>query len=968
MTRTIPLLASVSACALLMSNAAYARQAAPATESATVEEIVVTSSRITAAGFDAPTPTTTLSDEMIKQTAQPNIFNTLTQLPALQGSTGTANNTQNGNTSVGDNGLSALNLRGLGTIRSLTLLDGKRVVPAYINGVVDISQFPQLLIKKVDVVTGGASASWGSDAIAGVVNFVTDKHFEGFKANLQGGISTYGDDRSGLAQIAGGKAFFDDRLHLTFSGEAYQNKGVGGGEVGGKLANGRPVAYREGSTSYSLAATPAGSPQYYFYTRDAQDITFGRYGLITAGPLQGTAFDVNGNVTTFQYGGSGTPTRGSSAGVAGCVGSVCQGGDQSNFVLSTRTIDDPMKRLVGYARVGFDITPDIELYATGSISQVKIENTPIAYPRRAGITIQCANPFLPASVSAACASNNITSFQFGTTNSNFPRKAVIHNERLQKRFVGGADGKFELFGKPVQFDASYEHGENRVDINIKNMILLPRFNAAIQATRNSAGQITCSSAAATAAGCLPINVFGGQPLTEAQYGYIAPTRGPRSLTNFKEDAAAISFNATPFQNWAGDVAVALGAEWRREHYVTQADPYGAGISASSLNGPDYPTDALLATAGSNWFAGNYKNGRGTYSVKEAFLELGVPLLNGEATGKLDLNLAGRIADYSTAGEATTWKIGATWATPLDGLRFRGVVSRDIRAPNLSELFAAPQTQTIIVTNRATNANVQLLGQTVGNTALKPEISSNKEFGVVYRPAFLPSLVFSIDYFDIKIRQAISTFSAQQIVDLCYNGNTTFCSAVKLTGAIGTSDPPFVNIQPFNLAQLKTRGLDFEASYRIDLGEAGTLNLHGLATHTIDYTTNPGIAGQIVQQLAGNNSADTPRWKANLTQSWSKGGLSLNLTERWVSAGKINPNYIVCTTNCPASTVQNPTTNFNHIPGAVYFDLGGAYQVNEGLQIYARVDNLANHRIPPFGSTTIYDTLGRMFRLGVRINH
>lgn len=953
------MLGSVSVCALFLSSAATGQAPAPAqvppmdgTPAEAAQDIVVTGSRITAAGFDAPTPTTTLSAETIQRVAQPNIFNALTQLPALQGSTGTTNNTQNGNTSVGDNGLSALNLRGLGTIRTLTLLDGQRVVPAYINGVVDISQFPQLLIKKVDVVTGGASASYGSDAVAGVVNFVTDKQFEGIKANLQGGITTYGDDRSILGQVAVGHGFLDNRLHLEASGEFFRNSGVPGGEVGGKLANGRPVSYREGSASYALGRQPTGTPQYYFYPRDLQDASFGRYGLITAGPLRGTAFDAAGNVTAFQFG-------------SNCIGSLCQGGDQSNFVTSTRTVDDPMRRIVGYARAGFDVTPDIEIYGTASVSQVKISNTPTAYPRRAGITISCSNPYLPTSVATACRTNNITSFTFGTTNSTFPEKAVIYNTRTQKRFVGGADGKFSLFGSDVTFDAHYEHGKNRVNINIENMTLLPHYNAAIQATRNAAGQITCSTPAATALGCVPLNVFGGPTLTDAQYRFIAPENGPHSITNFTEDAGAVSFNLTPFRNWAGDVAVAVGGEWRREHYVTRADPYGAGISADSLNDDDYPVDPLLATAGSNWFAGNYKNGRGTYNVKEAFLELGVPIWNGDAAGKLDLNLAGRIADYSTAGVARTWKVGATWATPLDGLRLRGVVSRDIRAPNLSELFAAPQTTTLIVVNRATGGNVQVLANTVGNTNLKPEVSNNKEVGLVYRPDFLQNLVFSVDYFDIKVRQAISAFSAQQIIDLCFNGNQAFCGGFDLSGTIGTANAPFVTVQPFNLASLKTRGVDVELSYRIDLRQAGMLNLHALATRTIDYTSNPGIAGQIVQQLAGSNSTDTPKWKVNLSQSWTLGAFSLNLVERIVSAGKINPNYFTCTSSCPASTIQNPTTNFNHIPGAVYFDVGGSYRINDALEVYGRVDNATNHRIPPFGSTTIYDVIGRTFRLGVR---
>lgn len=957
--RHVLLLGSASVCALLSSTMALAQSqpvTPPAAAAEPAGEIVVTGSRIAGLSYDAPTPTTTLSGEMIKNNSQPNIFNTLAQLPALQGSTGSGNFVANGNTSIGDNGLSALNLRGLGTIRTLTLLDGQRVVPAYITGIVDVSQFPQLLIKKVDVVTGGASASWGSDAVAGVVNFVTDTRFTGFKANFQGGVSTYGDDKNGLAQLAYGKSLLDDRLHIQVSGEFYHNGGIPGGDVGGKMPNGRPDNYRSNTTSYSLAGTPAGSPQYYNYPYNAQDTSFSRYGLITAGPLRGTAFDAGGNVTAFQYG-------------SGCVGTVCQGGDQTGYISNTTTVDDPMRRIVGYFRAGYDLTDSIELYTTVNVSELKISNSPVAYPRRAGISISCANAYLPASVTAGCAANGITSFTYGTTNSNFPARENIENRRFQTRFVGGAKGDFQLFGKKVKFDSYFEHGSNTVDIDIHNMILLPRYNAAINAVRNSSGQIVCGSAVAVAEGCQPINIFGGTPVSSAAYNWIAPANGPHQHTAFTEDAGAVSFNVTPMRNWAGDISVAFGGEWRSERYKAQADAYGAGTTSASPSSYDanYPADPLLSTAGRNWFAGNYNNGAGSYNVKEGFLEVSMPLWDSQQFGKFNLDVGGRIADYSTAGVAKTWKIGGAWTTPLEGLRLRGVVSRDIRAPNLSELYAAPLTSTIIVTDRTTNQSVQVLSTTVGNTALKPEVSNSHEFGLVYRPAFAKKLIFSVDYFSINLKGAISSLTAQQIIDLCYNGNKAFCGGINLTGTIGTANSPYVTVQPFNLASLKERGIDFELGYRFDLGSAGHLDLHALATHTISYTSDPGVAGQIIQQLAGSNSTDTPYWKGNLTQVWTQGALTVTLGERLISAGKINPNYITCTSNCPASTVQNPTTNFNHIPGAVYVDLGGTYQLRKGVELYGRIDNIGNVLAPAFGSSTIYDVIGRTFRLGARLS-
>ena len=199
--------------------------------------MVVTGTRITSSGFSAPTPTTMLSSDELQKVGQPNIFSAITRLPSLQGSTGT--NTGTFSTSSGMQGLSSFSLHGLGTIRTLTLLDGQRVVAANVTGVPDISQFPQLLVDRVDVVTGGASASYGSDAVGGVVNFITNKRFEGFKAQAQGGISTYGDNEQYLVGAAGGHAFLDGRLHVVGSAEYAHDNGVPAGQFGENAPGGR---------------------------------------------------------------------------------------------------------------------------------------------------------------------------------------------------------------------------------------------------------------------------------------------------------------------------------------------------------------------------------------------------------------------------------------------------------------------------------------------------------------------------------------------------------------------------------------------------------------------------------------------------------------------------------------------------------------------------------------------------------
>jgi len=902
-----------------------------------LDTIVVTGSRIIANGFNAPTPTTVVSAEQLEQTAQPNIFDSIAQLPALQGSAGTSNFARNGGTSFGNNGLSSLNLRGLGSNRTLVLIDGQRVVASHVTGITDVSQFPQLLIKRVDVVTGGASASWGSDAVAGVVNFVTDTRFTGFKATLQGGRSKWDDDNSVLAQVAGGTNLLEDRLHLQASGEYYKNKGVPGGDIGGAQPNGRPVAYRSGTTSYGLTTTPAGSPQFFAFTRDAQNTTLARFGLITAGPtsLRGLAFNESGQAYNFAFG-------------SPCIATTCLGGQQDAF-LTTNTIDNPLERVVGYGRVGYDLTSDIEVYGTLTAARVQTENSPLAFPRKAAnLTIRCANAYLanvtlPVSTTTipqACTTAGVTTFTLGTINANFPARELIETDRKQLRWVTGLKGTFNLGDTPVTFDAYYQKGTTDADVHLSNMTLNARYNAAIDAIRDTAGNLVCRSTVAQAQGCIPFNVFSGAPVTLAQFQWMAPVNGPYQLNDFQQDVAAASFNMSPFKTWAGDVSIAFGAEYRGESYVTVADPYGNGITATTPNSAAYPVDGLLNTTGTNWFAGNFKNGHGAFHVREAFLEFAIPLANSDQIGKIDLNLGGRLADYSTAGTAKTWKVGASWETPLEGLRVRGVVSRDIRAPNLNDLFTPITAATQNVTNRANNANVQVLATTIGNTALRPEVGKTWELGSVYRPSFLPNLSLSFDYYDIKLNKAISTLTIQQIVDLCYNGNTAYCSNVKLTGVLGTTDYPYVIMQPFNLASLKARGFDVEVGYLFNLGAMGSLNLRALATRSIDMISNTGVAGQQIAQLAGGNGEGSgiPRWKALFSQSWSNDKASLTLTERLISSGKIDPEAIVCASGCPATTVQHPTYNFNHIPSALYVDLGGNYKLGQGLETYFKVDN------------------------------
>ncbi|WP_088185057.1 TonB-dependent receptor domain-containing protein [Sphingobium sp. Z007] len=967
-----------------LTGPAHAQAAAPAQPEAVAPQaqtddaaaprsadIIVTGSRITTSGFNAPTPTTVIGEEQIANNAQPNIFTTIAQLPSLQGSTGAATGTFS--TSSGQQGLSSFSLRGLGAIRTLTLLDGQRVVGANVTGVPDISMFPQLLVKRVDVVTGGASASYGSDAVGGVVNFITDTHFEGFKGNILGSITKYGDDETALVQAAYGKAFMDDRLHVVLSGEYDHEGGVGAGDFGTDLAGSRN--WYRATTLMNTGITNNGLPQFNY--RDfAQPYQYARYGLINNGPLQGIAFDQNGAPYNFNYGSGGQPTG--TGAVTNCYrgNSFCEGGDLTGAPGSGASLKSALERINGYGRIGYDFADNNEAYVTVNIAQVKTSNQPSPGYNRASLTVQCANPYLPQLVRDRCATAGITQFGFGSSNASFPDPEV-HTDRRQYRFVGGLKGKFGLGGTDWNYDAYYEHGITTSDIRVRDIVLQNRYVAATNAISLN-GAIVCADPVARAAGCQPINIFGGATPSSAALAYVAPSEnGPFQHTKLTQDVASLNFSGNPFELWAGPVSVAFGGEYRREFYRVNADPYGAGVSPLSPNSPEYPADPLLnSTLGSNWAAGNYKNGRGKYEVYEGYLEVDLPLFNSDSMGRANLNAAGRGTHYSTSGTVWTWKVGGTWDTPLSGLRLRAVTSRDVRAPNLSELFAAPTVTTLPNFNDPfRNQAVQVFQNTIGNTNLKPEVARNTELGIVLaRPDWMPGLSLSLDYYDIKLKGVVSTLSADQIVRFCFEGNQAFCGGFQLDGAQGTN---FVNVQPFNLASWRTSGFDIEASYQWQqpLGLPGSFTVRALATHIRKFIVSAGIAGVDPVDQAGANTGNTPDWKWLAVQTYDSGRFTLTVQERWISDGVFGNQYVVCQTSCPVSTGNHPTIDRNKMKGAFYVDVGASFKIRDNISIYGKVDNLFDKDPVASPQTNtgldvnpaLYDTLGRIYRAGVRFN-
>ncbi|HWM62281.1 MAG TPA: TonB-dependent receptor, partial [Rhizomicrobium sp.] len=584
----------------------------------------------------------------------------------------------------------------------------------------------------------------------------------------------------------------------------------------------------------------------------------------------------------------------------------------------------------------------------------------------------------------------------------------------------------------------FQHGESDTSIKLENMPLsgaplvggtattagatnnqFSRFNLAQDAVVNSAGQIVCRNTVAQAYGCVPFNPFGGGTVTPGQLAYFdgqnvpgGTTVGPSAIQTQRQEAFSFNVNGSPIEDWAGPVAVALGYEYREEHYSQRADPYSAGVSSSTpatVNEPctDPFIDCGQTSVGSlgAWNAGNYHNGAGTYHVNEVFLEVGVPLLNDSFWGKADLDVAGRHARYSTAGDANTWKVGVTWDTPIPGVRLRALQSRDIRAPNLSELFSPPQGLNGSINNDFTGVQTQNVRQlNVGNPLLKPEKAQTTEVGLVWQPDFIPGFQASIDYYRIGVKGAIQSLTLQQVEDQCFNGFTAYCAQDQITtangvnqsaaapGAAGTANAiQSVSSKAFNAASLLTDGFDLEASYQFDLQDfdvPGSFTLRSLINHTSKFISDTGIIGtQRNTELAGavggggnsqtynQSGGNVLNWKLQETQSYQNDVWGFNLTERWYSGGVFTPNRntLVCAPGtCPVPTTQTPTINFDKVDAILYLDVGANWNVSDKTQLYAKVDNAANTRPPDTGldrsNNTLYDVIGRMYRVGVRFSN
>lgn len=911
------------------------------------EEIIVTGSRIVREGYRAPTPLTVVGTEALDSAADPSMVNFLGTMPAVTGSLTPVSGTLG--LAGGIAGIQSLNLRSLGGNRVLVLLDGQRTVPSSYTGLVDTATFPSQLISRVDIVTGGASAVYGSDAVAGVVNFVIDREFTGVKGEASGGLTNYGDGRNYKVGLSGGFAFSGGRGHVLLSGEHMNTGGVQGD--GGRAQN------RTGHIQFTNPAyTPTnGQPQLLFLPGSAL-ATATPGGIVVAGPLKGTAFGAGGTPYRFQYG----PI---------VSGALMQGGDwKSTDMRPYADMDGAQSNQRFFTRVSYDVTDKLNVFAQWAWAQNRYDNE-INYAWMPGTAtsflIQVDNAYLPPSVRAAMIASGVTSVPIGTWNFDLP-KIGNDNVRLTNRLSGGVEGTLDAFGSPWSWNAYYGYGATKLTLRNPFSPLTARYRVAIDTVVNPAnGQVVCRAALnGTSPGCRPWNPLG--------IGVNADNQGALSwlddggsfqigLVEQRTLAAAVS--GAPFSNWAGPVSLALSGEHRTDKIHTRVDNASRGFQR---------------------LVGNYAPLDGEQSVTEGALETVLPLAVNEAWARSwDVSAAMRFTAYEYAGYVTTWKAGTTFA-PVPDIRFRFTRSRDIRAPSIQESFAAPAAT--IVGNSVLDrfrgdeqTPTTTRNSTGGNINLEPEKADTTGIGLVLAPRFLKGFAMSVDYWDLNLKSAIQALSAQQVVDLCFNGRDPAQCPNIVRDAAGQIEE--IRSNPINLARQNVRGIDLEGSYRMPLstlfsGVDGSVSFHGLMTfylrNYIDNTFNTPV------DRAGENNADyPPHWKLNLTSGYQRGPISASLTARAISKGVINRQYIVCASGCPVSTFDHQTINNNTMAGRFYLDASVTYKVlmdGRESDVFFSVKNVFNNAPPPnvtayftpIGYTaTLYDHLGTVYRTGIR---
>lgn len=918
------------------------------------EEVIVTGSRLILDGSKAPTPVTVASVEQLNDLRPGTLQDALRDLPVLQYSLSpqTQNRLSSG---IGTNGASFLDLRNLGAGRTLILVDGRRIVPSGAAGTVDVSILPESLVQRVEVVTGGASSAYGSDAVAGVVNYVLDKRFTGFKGEVSGGISEEGDNENYTISLASGLPFAGGRGHVIASAEYYNNDGVPNGFDRHWLARQRATILNPAVTT-SNPASPSNPNRITFDDVQNRQYTYG--GLINTGPLAGTQFLAGGEVAPFVPGTLVSPRSQAQVG----------GGGPDPDPNVAASVTGELERAAAFVHGIYDLTDNFNIFAEYAWADVHSARLPApnVLSGTSAVTIFQDNAYLPAEIRSQMQGLGLDSFALNRLFQDLgdgPVEIVADNDtnRGAVGFEGTLAGRWGIGG-------SYSYGRAVVDnAVINNLNYVNLYNAADAVMSPATGEIVCNSTLAFPTnGCVPINLFGEGSPSPAARQYVSGESAYHSVA--QQHFVELSIKGDLFTLPAGPVGVAAGVSYREESVEQTSDEisqqYKNGIGLGFRGWPSSLQNQL-----GGWFWADFQPLEGSFNVKEVFAETTVPLLKDlPFANSLELNGAVRYADYSlNAGGVTTWKVGAVYA-PTAEIRVRAALSRDIRNASILELFQRGQQASGNAIDPF-NGGVTVFYNpvTIGNPNLKPEKADTLTLGVVYRPDWAESLLLSADYYDIDVRDYITTLGGQNIVNLCFAGNQSLCPLVQfdpVTGLLsGVINPTL------NAARFKTSGLDLEASYTLPLERLnsawdGELFVRLMGTAVFEFASQ--TTGGALIDLVGN-STGSPDYTALLSLTYSRGPLRMSLATKYIP-DLHSPQLVPGVNPSPADE------DANMVDGRVYAQLALSYDVTDRYELFANVNNLFDEDPPyspafgPFAITTnpsLFDRIGRQYTLGMR---
>jgi outer membrane receptor protein involved in Fe transport len=933
------------------------------------EEVVVTGSRISSPLATSASPIQVVGAEQIRQSGAINVQDVLLQNPAF----GTPSISRtNSSFATQSAGVATVDLRNLGVDRTLVLVNGRRFVSGIPgSNAVDLNVIPTQMLERVDVLTGGASAVYGSDAVAGVVNLIYKTKFDGIQLDGQAGISQYGDGFDRQVNLLVGKNFAGGRGNIMLFG-GYSKQGT--------------VLKRDRFTEAGSSAVDSTSD-------GTVDTLFQPYTLLS-GFTPGGRFYAGDSV--FTYGNDNT--------LRDCTTGGCGGFNRSDY----RYLAVPVERYVASGRANFEVSKGLNLFLEGNYARTQAKTNIEPFPLSSDLVniatggqvaietlvngARLRNPYVPDAIFNAATDTDGD----GLRDIYFDRRLIDFGPRTSDakrdlfRIAGGANGTFAndrfnyevygIYGQTVE----HQTGNGQYDST--------RFVQALTAYRDpTTGQVVCADPAARAAGCTPANIYGIGALAPAA-GYLA---APVTLdTKVTQTVAGANVSGKLFSIFGADpVGVAVGTEYRRESSSNVFDP----LTQAGLNG----NNALPST-------------RGKFDLIEGYAEGIVPLVsNRPFFDSLSLRGAVRVSDYSTVGTTYSYNYGAEWA-PIPDVRFRVIKARSVRAPNISELFSAPQqdfpsglkdpcegitattTGTIATNCRAApgvNANIAANGAFLvnqadlqgitsfagGNPDLNEEKGDSFTAGVVIAPKSinaLRNLVLTVDYFDIKIKDAIVSTPLQFILNQCYAQSLAqFCSLVtRRPAAIGPNTAGSldqVNSGPSNSGGVRTSGIDTVISWRQNLdswGLGGTLGLRASYTHLLKGYSVP-LPGSDRDYFGGELGAAKDRFTANVSYDLKDVGFTVTGTyigKSYLDDQLIGPNFPGYSRHDAAFKVDPE----------FYLDAQIRFRAGKDYEFYIGGNNLLNNK-PPYladiGSSNgqdtdagTYDALLRRFYAGVRL--